>query len=279
MTSAHRHPPREFIHRYVDVDESFDEISVWTVESHLEVCLTCREVVAERVLADIPTRRVGVSDLALLEQVASNLSEPIRTGPPPVPISSRRAWVLRRWAVWSFGPWVLMSGLVLVVALLLDLTAVKHFSLVLLVAPAAPLLGVGAAWNRRTDPAWELIGGSPRSGLWLLLRRTFLVLVLVVPLAAAVSLVGGHSPAVWLTPCLALTSTTLAFGGRFGVQRVAAVVATGWAFAVLSPGLQRATGPLVLETLVIPLWLMLAVTASAVLLLRRSDFRHLASQQ
>jgi hypothetical protein len=187
--------------------------------------------------------------------------------------------MLRRWAVWSFVPWMLMTGLILLTALLLDATAGEHPSLVLLVAPVAPLLGVAAAWNRRTDPAWELVAGSPRSGLWFLLRRTLLILSLVVPLAVAVSLLGGHSPAVWLTPCLALTAVTLALGGRFGVQRVATVVAAVWAVAVLSPGLQRGSGPVVLETVGIPAWLLLAAAAALMLLLRGDDFQHIASRQ
>jgi hypothetical protein len=280
MTSLNRHPAREVIERYVDADPTLDEVSVWALESHLESCPVCRAALAERVYADVPAvRRAGASDLALLDQVARTLSSPIRTGPPPVPVARRWTRMLRRWAVWSFVPWMLMTGLILLTALLLDATAVKHSSLVLVVAPVAPLLGVTAAWNRRTDPAWELVAGSPRSGLWLLLRRTFLILSLVVPLAVLVSLLGGHSPAVWLTPCLALTATTLALGGRFGVLRVAVVVAAGWALAVLSPSLQRGSGPVVLETVGIPAWLLLATAAAVMLLLRRDEFQHIASRQ
>jgi hypothetical protein len=280
MTPPNRHPAPELIDRYVDADPTLDEVSVWTLEAHLEVCPVCRDVLAEQVYAEAPAgRRPGVSDVALLDQVAFALSGPIRTGPPPVAVSPRWTRLLRRWAVWSFVPWMLMTVLILLAAWLLDATAVKHFSLVLLVAPVAPLLGVAAAWNHRTDPAWELVTGSPRSGLWLLLRRTLVILALVTPLAAAVSLLGGHSPAIWLVPCLALTTTTLALGGRFGIQRVAMVVAAGWAVAVLAPGLQRGSGPVVLETVGIPAWLLLAAVAALTLLLRRGEFRHLASRQ
>jgi len=280
MTSPNRHPARELIGRYVDVDPTLDGVSVWTLESHLEICPACREVLAERVYADVPVvDRDGPSDVALLDQVAFALSGPVRSGPPPVPVSRRWPRILRRWAVWSFVPWLLMTGLILLVAAVLDATAVKHFSTVLLVAPVAPLLGVAAAWNRRTDQAWELVAGSPRSGLWLLLRRTFLILSLVIPLAAVAGLLGGHSPGVWLTPCLALTATTLALGGRFGVQRVAVVVAVSWAVAVLAPGLQHGSVPVVLETAEVPAWLLLAAVATVVLLLRRKEFRYIASRQ
>ena len=280
MTSTNGHPARELIDRYVDADPTLDEVSVWTLESHLEMCPVCRDTLAERVYADLPApRRSGVSDVALLDQVAFALAGPVRTGPPPVPVAPRWTAVLRRWAVWSLVPWTLMTALILLTALLLDSTAEDHVSLVLLVAPVAPLLGVAAAWNRRTDPAWELVAGSPRSGLWLLLRRTFLILALVVPLATVVSLLGGHSPVVWLTPCLALTATTLALGGRSGVQRVAAVVTAAWGFAVLGPGLRRGAEPVVLAAGGVPVWLLLAVAAVAVLLLRRADFTHLASRR
>ena len=40
-------------------------------------------------------------------------------------------------------------------------------SLVLLLAPVAPLLGVAAAWSRRLDPAYELVVASPgRAWTW-----------------------------------------------------------------------------------------------------------------
>ena len=86
-------------------------------------------------------------------------------------------------------------------------------SLVLLLAPVAPLPGVAIAWSRRHDPAWELIAGTPRPAwrcccgvrpwCWRSSCRRWR---------------GGYpygSPlALMLVPCLAFTAATIALGAR-----------------------------------------------------------------
>jgi len=274
------HPARTLIERYADADERLDEASVWVLEAHLETCPACRDVVAARVYAGEPSvQEAGVSGSALLARVGSTLAGLIEAGPVPAPTPRRWLRVHRRWAVWSLVPWLLMTALILLAALVLERTAPQRPSLVLLLAPVAPLLGVAAAWNRRTDPAWELVAGSPRSGLWLLLRRTVVVLVAVIPVAMAVSLLGGHTPVVWLLPCLALTTMTLALGGRFGLHRAAGGIAVGWVGAVLSPPLLSGGAPVVLDAAAQPVWLLVAVVAAALIVLRVDDYRRLASRQ
>ena len=88
----------------------------------------------------------------------------------------------------------------------------------LLLAPLAPLPGVAVAWSRRADPAWELIAGTPSAGLTMLLRRTAVVLVLVIPVLAAFGAsVHRANPALMLLPCLAFTAATLLLGSFVGV--------------------------------------------------------------
>ena len=85
MTSPNSHPARQLIHRYVDADPLLDEVSVWTLESHLENCPACRATLAEHMHEAPAVGRVGSSDLDLFEQVALALSGPVRSGPSPVP--------------------------------------------------------------------------------------------------------------------------------------------------------------------------------------------------
>jgi hypothetical protein len=143
----------------------------------------------------------------------------------------------------------------------------------------APLLGVAAAWNRRTDPAWELVAGSPRSEIWVLLRRTLGVLLLVIPPFMVVSWAGANSPVVWLLPCLTLTIAALAAGARFGIHRAAAGIAVLWAVGVWVPALISQQVPVILTPVSLPFWAVLGMVAVAVVPVRADDYRHLASRQ
>jgi hypothetical protein len=86
-------------------------------------------------------------------------------------------------------PWLAMVGSVTLLALLLDLvdTASGEVSLVLLLAPILPVLGVAASWSEGLDPSYELTASVPRAGLYLVLRRTASALAVVIPAL----LVGG----------------------------------------------------------------------------------------
>jgi hypothetical protein len=215
----------------------------------------------------------------MLQAVGTALAERIDSEPAPTPMAGPWARARRRWIVWSFLPWVLMTGLVLLAAFVLDWLAPEHPSLVLLVAPVAPLLGVAAAWNRRTDPAWELVAGSPRSGIWVLLRRTLGVLLLVIPPFMVASWAGANSPVVWLLPCLTLTIAALAAGARFGIHRAAAGIAVLWAVGVWVPALVSQQVPVILTPVSLPFWAVLGMVAVAVVAVRADDYRHLASRQ
>ena len=122
----------------------------------------------------------------------------------------------------------------------------------LLVAPVAPLLGVAAVWSAGLDPAHELVVASPRAGLYLVLRRTLAVLVVVIPALTVAGWLAGASPARWLLPCLAFTAGALALGELIGLRRAAAALALAWTAGVITPSVLTARTPVVLEPASLP---------------------------
>jgi hypothetical protein len=151
-------------------------------------------------------------------------------------------------------------------------------SLVLLLAPVAPLPGVAVAWSRRVDPAWELIAGTPGAGLMMLLRRTATVLAVVVPALALAGAGMGESPALMLLPCLACTAATIGLGGRVGVRRAAIAVGATWAAAVVLPSLVTADVPAVLQPGSVPLWSLTTAALVAYAATRAADYRGVSSR-
>jgi hypothetical protein len=270
------HPNLLLIQRYTTGDPNLDEVSLWSLEAHLESCAACRAQQADLFHSEDAGGVLGAGR-DVLDRVALALDERIATGPAPAPVGGR--WTARRrWAAWSLFPWAATTVGVLVAALALSRAAPHRPSLVLLVAPVLPLLGVAGTWSRRTDPAWELLAGSPRIGLWLLLRRTAAVLVVVIPLLLAAGWVGGLSPALWLLPCLGLVTTTLALGERVGLVPAAAGIWAGWTLTVLVPSLLTAQMPGVLEASAAPGWVALTLLAAATIAARARGYSRLISR-
>jgi hypothetical protein len=270
------HPDPRLIQRYTTGDPQIDEVSLWSLETHLEGCAECRARQAVLFRREDATGVLGAGR-DVLDRVALALDERIATGPPPMPMGRRwAAW--RRWAVWSLVPWVVMTVGVVIAAMALSRAAPHRPSLVLLLAPVLPLLGVTGTWSRRTDPAWELIAGSPRVGLGLLLRRSAAALIVVIPLLLAAGWVVGLSPALWLLPCLGLVLTTLALGERLGLIPAAIGVWVVWTATVLVPSLVTAEVPGVLEASAAPGWVALIVLAAGTLAVRSRGYGRLISQ-
>ncbi|BEL05399.1 zf-HC2 domain-containing protein [Actinoplanes sichuanensis] len=258
------HPDVAVLARYADGDPGLDEASVWSVESHLETCADCRARLAEHTPDDVH---------ALLDLVTAGIDRGVTDGPAPVP---RRRLSRRRFAV-SLAPWLTMTGAVLGCAVLLHVLYPDLPSLVLLLAPVAPLPGVAVSWTRRTDPAWELVAGTPRAGLGLLLRRTAVVLAVVIPLLAVAGARTGAPLAVLLTPCLAFTAASIALGALIGVRRAATGLAAVWAAAVVAPSLATAQVPALLQPGGTAAWAAVAVLAAGFTVARADRFRRLTS--
>ncbi|GAB6899095.1 hypothetical protein [Kineosporia succinea] len=258
------HPDATLIDRYTTGDPTLDDVSVWSLEAHLESCEQCRA-------QQVSVFRTTGDDI--LQRVAAALDEGIATGPGPQPVP--RLAARRRWAVWSLMPWLAMTFGILAAALGLGAFAPEHPSPVLLLAPVLPLLPVAGSWTRYSDPAWELLGTSPRTGLWMLLRRSVAALLLVIPVLLAASWIVGLAPALWLLPCLALTLTTLALSDRFGVVRSALSVWALWTAGVLVPGVVTAEVPTVLTASATPVWAAATVIAAATVAVRARGFARL----
>jgi hypothetical protein len=148
-------------------------------------------------------------------------------------------------------------------------------SLVMLLAPVAPVLGVAAAWAKGLDPAYEIVSATPRAGLYLVLRRTAAVLVVVIPLLVLASFAGEVSPALWLLPSLAFTFGTLALGGLIGVGRAAAGLVVAWAMFVVGPSIVKSELPVVLQPVSLPGWGLIVVVCVTVLAVRADTYTRL----
>jgi hypothetical protein len=253
------HLPGELVRRYARGDEDIPADQLWALEAHLESCGPCRELLAGH--AD------AVTDL--VDAVWSRLD--VRE-PPPV----RHKW-LNTWAAPAALPWLGMSVLATFVAAFFDLLTRGGDgpSLVLLLAPVLPVLGVAAAWAKGMDPAYEIVSATPRSGLYLIFRRTSAVLVVLIPLLVAVGLPLGASPGLWLLPCLAFTVGTLALGGLVGMSRAAIGLGVAWVAFVAGPSVLTADLPAVLLPVSLPYWGLIIVGCAAVLAFRADTYARL----
>lgn len=265
------HASRQLISRYVVGDADIPGDELFALESHLESCAVCRAQ-----LAEVAAERTPALDL-LLESVWSEL-EPALQADEQMPAERRWSRWLSTWASPSMVPWLGMSALVIGLAWVLSWLLDDGSSVVLLLAPLLPLLGVAASWARGLDPAWELVVATPRAGLYLVLRRTMAVLVVVIPLLLVVGGFSHASPGLWLLPCLAYTAGTLALGGAIGVGRAAGVLAVLWAVFVIAPSVGERQLSIVLDPRALPVWGAVLVAAAVVVVVRSRAYTRLGSQ-
>ena len=264
------HPNLAVITRYAAGGSGLDDATVWSVEVHLEGCPECRAHLAGSTTDD--TR-------ALLDRVAAGLDGGIAAG--PLPVGRRQPWsaVHRRWLAWALLPWLTMTVAVLGCAFLLEALRPDQPSLLLLLAPVAPLPGVAVAWSRRADPAWELIAGTPAAGITMLLRRTAAVLAVVIPALALAGAGSGVSLALMLLPSLAFTAASIALGAVVGVRRAAAGVGVLWLLAVVLPSVVIEKLPVILEPGSVPVWALAIVALAAFAASRTDGYRRLSSHR
>jgi hypothetical protein len=263
------HPSDDLLARYVCGDGRLDGAPLWSLESHLESCPGCRARM-------VPALDPGT--VALLDLVHDRLTPLLDTGPAPYRPRPWQRWLRGRPEALAVLPWVVVTIGMLVTALLYDRLYPDAPSLFLLTAPIAPLFSVVAAWSRTTDPAWELVASTARSGLWMLLRRTATVLAVLVPVLATVGWGSGQSPALWLLPCLAFTTATLALGSWIGLQRAAVALTAAWTAGVMVPTLADQKLSNLLQPGSAPSWAVMVLIATALIGLRADSYRRIGSR-
>jgi hypothetical protein len=253
------HASPQLLRRYAGNDPALGADTVWAVEVHLESCADCRARLAAEATAVAP----------LVDEVWAALA----LDPAPAPVHRTRR--LATWATPAMGPWLAMTALVTLIALIADQIIPQSYpSLALLLAPIAPVAGVAAAWARGIDPAHELVAATPRAGLYLVLRRTVAVLAVVIPLMAVAT---WTSPLRWLLPCLAFAVATLALGGFVGVRRAAVGIVAAWTVLVIGPSFVTLRTPAVLEPTALGVWAAALVVCAAVVRLRATAYTRLES--
>lgn len=247
---------------------------VWAMEAHLEACGLCRDRLSAAVTAAAP------AVTSLVETVWADL-EPQLAATASMP--PRRRWLARLslWLTPVMVPWLAMVATVTLLALVLDLVGPGsgEVSLVLLLAPVLPVLGVAASWSRGLDPVYELTASVPRAGLHLVLRRTASVLAVVVPALVVGGLATGVMVAQWLLPCLAFTSTTLALGGVVGVTRAAGALVAVWAAVIVTPTLAAGRITFALRTDGLPVWGLILALGIGGLIARRGAYSVLGAHR
>lgn len=260
--NAH-HPSEEMLRRYARGDDMAAD-QLWAVESHLETCAPCRGRLAPEPMAT-----------AVWAELA-----PLIERTPQMPRT--HAWRRRvhGWVSPAAGPWLVMILLVTAAAVALDqLGSGAGVSLVLLIAPVLPVLGVAASWGRALDPAYELTAATPRAGLPLLFRRTTSVLAVVVPGLTAASLLTGLGPSRWLLPCLAFTVGTLALGALVGITRAAIALIAAWVLAIVAPTIAFSRTSVALDLAATPVWAGVLLLGLVVIAVRRMAFTGLEANR
>ncbi|WP_306214546.1 cupin domain-containing protein [Actinoplanes sp. RD1] len=264
------HPHQTALTRYAEGAPGLDDAAVWTIEAHLETCPDCRARLVPALPADT---------LTLLDRVGAELDRALETEPAPARPARRWGAARRRWLAGAMLPWVIMTVAALTCAAAIDQLSTALPSLVLLLAPIAPLPGIAVAWTRRTDPAWELIAATPGAGLAMLLRRAAVVLAVVVPALAVAGLAAGvgASLALALLPSLACVAAAVALGGRIGVRRAAVVVGVAWVLAVVLPSVSTNHLSVALHPGAVPAWALATAALAAFAVSRADDYRRLES--
>jgi hypothetical protein len=266
------HASTDLLDRYAAGETGIDPDALWALEAHLEGCPVCRNRL-EAAAAPEVTELVARVRVGLDAEVARS---------PQMPAARR--WLPRstmRWAASTLLRYLAMTVVLMLVAVWFDLAVRadggRTPSVVLLFAPVTPLLGVAAVWTRRTDPAYELVAATPRAGLYLILRRTLAVLVMVVPILAVAGWVVGASPVRWLLPCLAFTVSALVLGEVIGTARAAAGLALLWTASVIAPSIATDRLPFLMQPASLPGWAGLTIVVAAVLVIRRRAYTRLPS--
>jgi hypothetical protein len=267
------HASAELIGRYVSGDPAITAEAEWALEAHLEACSSCRARVSELTTDHAP-------DVAAMVTGAWEAMAPTLAESRPAPARRVRAWLMT-WASPAMIPWIVSAVMVATLATLFGRMVAgppNGDSVLFLLAPLVPVFGVAAAWSTGLDPMYELAVATPRAGLYLVLRRTLAVLVLVIPLMAVASLLVGTSPVLWLLPSLVCTLTALALGSVIGVEGAAMGITGLWLLIFTPQVVIDGRPPVLLGEWTVPMWAGIGTAAAVVLVLRAAAFTRISHQ-
>lgn len=249
---------------------SDDSVLAASVEAHLLACSVCRGALAGHGDVRSDTVRRWEDLTAKLDNpAAARWSLLQRSGVTRPAVSTRPLLVA----------WVAAIALLLVLPLLpLVVGAAGGTTVLLAVAPLAPMIAVALAYRQATDPAGELALATPMAGFRLVATRALSVALMATPVAVIVALLLGlpaHVAFGWLLPGLALAALVLVAGTlRLDPAVTAGVLGAGWALLIVLPTVvQRATADVVALAVAAPasqlLALAVAVLALALAVTRR----------
>jgi len=237
-----------------------------SLEQHLIACEGCRALLApavdaprlDRVWAEV-IDRVTTPHVGYVERLLRRVGVTESTARLVAVTPSLRAG------------WLAGIASMLGVALLVAHTGERGIAVFFVLAPLLPMLGVAVAFAPWADPAHEMVSASPYDNFRLLLIRAVAVMVstLALVVAAGLLLPGAQWLALgWLLPALALSVLTLAAAPRIQPSQSAAVLTAVWLLVAL-PALRPGSDPMLATHAAVQVVSLLALTAGAVVLLRR----------
>ncbi len=206
-----------------------------SVEAHLLACSVCRGALAEQGDIRSDTQRRWEDLTAKLESPAAARWSPLHRSGVVRPAVSTRPLLIA---------WGAAITLLLVLPLLPLLVGVAEGrTLLLAVAPLAPMMAVVLAYRQASDPAGELALATPMAGFRLIATRAVAVALTAAPVAVVVALLLDQPSYVtfgWLVPGLALATLVLVAPTiRVDPALTAAVLGAGWALAIVLPTVSR----------------------------------------
>jgi hypothetical protein len=249
-------------------DRTTQTVLAASVEAHLLACSECRQRLAGT--DDATARATSDRRWAAL---AAEVDEPRRTPLLRLGLATRplrNAWLAS------------VALLVLVPLAAATFVGLGSPTLLLALAPLAPLAAVVVAYRTDLEPAGELALATPLAGLRLVVRRAVLVGVTALPLVVGAAALAGLPMALalgWVLPGLALASLVLLAGStRLDPTQVAAVLGGVWALAVGVPSaVRRSAADAVADQVgAAPIQLACLVVALAAVALTVSRREHIA---
>lgn len=224
------HVEQDVLHRYQT--GTIDRVVAASVEAHVTECAECRGGL--------------ILDESWLEQSWAGIADRVEPGQPRVIERLLTSVGVRQHLarVIALSPAFRISfvlAVILVMGFAVSASAADPngwaFRIFLFLAPLLPVAGIALAYGNLVDAAHELTLSSPIDTFRLLLLRAVTVLIVSVgiglvawPFIEAPAVFG---PSTWLAPALALTLTTLALASRFEAWVSGAMVAGGWAVAMI----------------------------------------------